>query len=921
MTKIKLFLIFTIILFFGAFNKSKAQQNNIAIVLNEYCMSNYAISDNYGYTSDWVEILNAHTSSVTLAGYYLSNDRNNLYKWSFPASFTLASNGIGAVYLSGRNESKKVGVNWYHHANFNIDQCKNQWLILTTPQGVIRDSVFVQKTKVGHSRGRIDINNMGVNAWAIYTTHSFTLGNPTINYYKDYLPMPTFTPAAGWNQNGQTLDMFLNGSNVPYNSNDTMNCYEIHYTTNGSYPTILDPVYTHTDNPIIILENQMFRAVTYPKSTPGSTYTPKAFCFPELTKYLPSFCQTNTYFSESTGSFDAFDSRFGILSVAIHSTDTNWFSTTGSTEPTVHVEYFDNKNQVLEGYGSLYRPVNESWMTAQRGFYVSIDDRRGFGCNFEGNIFNEPILGTTSRNVFPTLHVKSGDYESHSRKNTGSATDGSAGTGIRDIFMHSLAIKNNIKVNPLHIKPLILFINGNYRGVYDLREVYDKYFEAYYNGQSKDSLYLQQFHGVLDSYVYHPNDATTGLPYNSPLNKFRTEVFDYANTRPMNSQTFYNTLMSRLDKESFIDYMILNSYAMNSDIWNNNIAFAKGTTISKPGNKWHYYLWNTPSVFNYNAINTNTLIYSSPYVSPCLTHTATYAVSALAGNGHGIIMNKLMNPITGNPSFQLDYKNRYQDLLNTAFKCDNILSHYDRVVELFQKELRFHEDPGSAPSGSFTTIKDEYDTMTFNLRKVIDKRCGFMSTAFSLSGCYNMYGPYPIMVDVFPADAGKVKLNSIVLPNYVWNGQYYSTQIDLKAIPSSTNYVFHHWELKNHVTKHNAPLSLDSVAIDFNQPEEVIAVFTDVTLDIDMPTGFTPNGDNNNDVFKPLGSAMFSSEYDFRIWNRWGQEVFRSTDPSVGWDGNFEGKQAQTGVYAYVITYKNVFNEAKIKKGNVTLVR
>jgi gliding motility-associated-like protein len=103
--------------------------------------------------------------------------------------------------------------------------------------------------------------------------------------------------------------------------------------------------------------------------------------------------------------------------------------------------------------------------------------------------------------------------------------------------------------------------------------------------------------------------------------------------------------------------------------------------------------------------------------------------------------------------------------------------------------------------------------------------------------------------------------------------------------------------------------------------DEVLAVFTDITADVDLPTGFTPNGDGMNDDFKPLGSALYTSEYDFRIWNRWGQEVFRSTDPKFGWDGNYEGKEAQTGVYAYVITYKNVFGENKIKKGNVTLIR
>jgi gliding motility-associated-like protein len=145
--------------------------------------------------------------------------------------------------------------------------------------------------------------------------------------------------------------------------------------------------------------------------------------------------------------------------------------------------------------------------------------------------------------------------------------------------------------------------------------------------------------------------------------------------------------------------------------------------------------------------------------------------------------------------------------------------------------------------------------------------------------------------------------------------------MNFKAVPTSTNYVFHHWEFKNHVVKHNAPLSLDSLAIDYNQDEEVIAYFTDVTADISMPTGFTPNNDGNNDYFKPQGSVQFVSEYEFRIWNRWGQEVFRTTDPDKGWDGYYESRLAQTGVYAYVITYKNIYNESKILKGNVTLLR
>lgn len=196
-----------------------------------------------------------------------------------------------------------------------------------------------------------------------------------------------------------------------------------------------------------------------------------------------------------------------------------------------------------------------------------------------------------------------------------------------------------------------------------------------------------------------------------------------------------------------------------------------------------------------------------------------------------------------------------------------------------------------------------------------------MNSLGSPGNCYGAQKLYNITVDVYPPEAGVVKLNTEILPKYKWQGFYYSTQMNMTAIPTNTSYVFHHWELKQHITKNNAPLSLDSIAIDFNQNEEVIAYFTDITSDIVMPTGFSPNGDANNDIFKPQGSALHVTEFDFRIWNRWGQEVFRSTDPEKGWNGYYEDRYAQTGVYAYVITYKNVYNEPKVLKGNVTLIR
>lgn len=927
MLKRKLILVFSLFLVFGVVKTLRAQTPNtsFAIVLNEYSATNLntGIIDAYGNQSDWVEILCDHSFSVSLQSYYLSNDRFNLKKWAFPSTFTIGANGIRTVFLSGKNTIKNGEV----HANFTLDQCKSQWLILSTSTGVVRDSVFVQKSMAGHTRGRIDPLAIGVGAWRLYTANSFGLPNPIIagSYYRDYAPTPTFTPATISNNTVNAggfypptnpinqIDIFLGGI-----ADSSGSCFEIHYTLDGSLPSpvVGGNTFLYTPlAPIIVIGTTIVRA---------TAYTSTASVFPNCGEYLPSFCQTNTYFIDQE--HNDFSTEFGVVSLAINTLDTNWFNSGGvNPGPIIHAEYYDQKKQVSEGYAQITRPPNEAWLTKQKGFYITIDDRRGFGCNFEGDIFNVAGLGTTPRRSFYTLHLKSGDYESHS--SVPSPTNGgiSFGTGIRDVFYQSLAAKNNLHVNPLHIKPVVAFINGKYKGVYDLRECYDVEYEAYYNQQSRDSAELN---------FYYNNDGTLTPPI---TNNWRTEVYNKvcgptANPGvppylPMSNTNYYNQVMAKLDKESFMDYMILNSYAMNSDLWNYNVAYAKGGQVSKPGNKWHYYLWNTPAIFNFTSVATNTLVYTNPLHTPCAVHGNTYQVSSFAGNGHGNILKVLMQPVTGNASFQLEYKNRYQDLLNGPLKCENILAHYDYVKNLFLKEMKYHEDPASIPlAGDYATAMDLWDTLTAQLRRNIYKRCDYFrggtpANGFNVSGCYGMTGPFELTVDVKPEGAGKVRLNTLLLDNYTWTGNYYSTTMPLKAIPIDTTFVFHHWEFENHVPLNSRPLSMDSVAIGYNRGDHIVAVFTDKKTDIEMPTGFSPNGDGNNDIFLPLGSSAFAKDFDFRIWNRWGQEVFRSTDPSMGWDGSFNGQPSITGVYAFVIAYKNIYNESKMLKGNVTLVR
>lgn len=91
--------------------------------------------------------------------------------------------------------------------------------------------------------------------------------------------------------------------------------------------------------------------------------------------------------------------------------------------------------------------------------------------------------------------------------------------------------------------------------------------------------------------------------------------------------------------------------------------------------------------------------------------------------------------------------------------------------------------------------------------------------------------------------------------------------------------------------------------------------------EIYVPTAFTPNGDGLNEVLKPYCIGIKSMNY-FRIYNRWGQEVFSTTQMNTGWDGRFKGQQLP-GAQSYVWIAEGIDYTGKVikRKGMFTLVR
>lgn len=93
-----------------------------------------------------------------------------------------------------------------------------------------------------------------------------------------------------------------------------------------------------------------------------------------------------------------------------------------------------------------------------------------------------------------------------------------------------------------------------------------------------------------------------------------------------------------------------------------------------------------------------------------------------------------------------------------------------------------------------------------------------------------------------------------------------------------------------------------------------------VKPDLYVPSGFSPNGDNINDVFRPILIGMKSLDI-FKVYNRWGQMVYSANGGEIGWDGSFGGRPQETGTFVWYAEGTDYLDKPIKKKGYVVLIR
>jgi hypothetical protein len=718
-------------------------------------------------------LYNPSSGPVDISNYCLSDKLSQPTKWHFPSGTFINANSYLRVWASGRDEAS--GANY--HTNFKLTQTKfpTEEIVFADPAGNVLDHIAVQPVKENHSVGR---NPNAGGTWKIFTTPSPGAGNVSASAIQRYAARPVFNVHAGFYNAPQLVSISTTETNAV-----------IHYTLDGSEPTSASSVYS---TPILLDSTKILKAITVSNnSSIGSS--------------MQSFA---TYFINDSPTLPVVS-----ISGAQVATLANG---NNSLKPEGSIEYF-NINHTLKtaGIGTFNSHGQDSWANDQRSLDFIMRDELGYNYALQEQLFSQ-----TPRSEFQRIILRAaGDDNypaSHHADNLGSAH-------VRDAYFQNLVKKGGLDLDVRIATKAIVYINGIYWGVYDIREIPDDHdFTNYYYGQSKYKIqYIETWGSTWAQYGG-----------NAALDAWDS-LYTYIMNNNMALAANMDYVTSQLDVNSLVDYVIANSMSVCSDWLNFNTGWWRGLDSAGTHKKWGFILWDNDAIYGFYVNYTN-IPEKGANAAPCNVEGLTSDP-----NGHIEILNKLRQ----NTEFNKYYINRYIDLANTVFSCDNLLPDLDSIVSVIDPEMNRHAQRW------FGTYNEWRGNVQI-LRDYISDRCTLFPS--KMDSCYSLNGPYPLTIDCTPVGAGKIQINSLSLSGFPWTGDYYGgIPVSLSALPDTLNgFVFDHWEIQNNTLLPSS--SVAKVIMSFSTADTLIAHFRQQAVSV--------SEHDKNSFFVRAAPAVFSRE-------------------------------------------------------------
>lgn len=380
---------------------------------------------------------------------------------------------------------------------------------------------------------------------------------------------------------------------------------------------------------------------------------------------------TNTYFvhpdmhekytfpvmSISLDIMDLYDYESGIFVPGIHYDPTisesahdnrtgNYFQTGDAWEKDAYVEYYDTSGIMLlsqEAGFRIHGGLSRKYPIKSYRLYARGHD--------EDDMFSYPFFEDKDISEFKRIILRGG------------------GQTYEYTLMGEALAQSILKPLTLDIQyaqPVILFINGEYFGIRNIRDRLDRYYISTHYNIDEDQITMLTGHGSLDD-----GDLRGGTHYQA--------MYQYAVTQDLSIEKHYDYIEKRMDIDNFIDYYISELYMANVDwpqnnilYWRKNVSYKENVPYGHDG-RWRWIVYDLDASFGAS--------WGGYYPEKDTFERLT---------GDSWKTGRLFYALMENDLFRGKFIHRFHTLLETVFEEDHVLSQVNDMIDLYAPEMEEH---------------------------------------------------------------------------------------------------------------------------------------------------------------------------------------------------------------------------------------
>jgi hypothetical protein len=611
------------------------------IFINEFMSSNgSSIKDEDGNNEDWIELFNASESSVNLEGFYISDRQNNPKKWAFP-NIEIAAKEYLVIFASNKNRRNPDG---RLHTNFAIS-ASGEDLVLSNEAGILQiiPAIAVPRDK---SYGFQRDGQEPLVIFDVPTPGARNSGGST-----PLVGSILFSKSGGiYDFLGEKLEIF---------TPDTQ--YFIRYTIDGSVPKHNSLFYegsisldSSTLSPSFISREEISLPDYFnppAKENVKKAIVIRAALFDEYERRVSDIF-TQSYFLQNLGNYSE---NIPIISLAVDPNSLLNFNTGIFVKGA-------NYNPHVDWWTGNFQMRGSEWeRDASLEFYEfdTIGFKQNIGIRTHGGLtrnydqrglrfYARAQYGATSFNYEIFKNYPQTNFERLVAKPFRSSF---TPAGTQDFITDMMA--NKLGLDASQSRLVNLYINGEYWGIYYLKERVDDKFLAYkHNIDENDITIIEHWDGVV----------------NTGDDKDFLDLISFLEINELDVDENYQWIKSKIDINNFINYQLFQIYISNVDWPNNNMKMWK---TSRPLSKWKWIYFDGDAAltgYNYDAF------------SAAMGVPVEYARTS---ERSGLLFSKLMK----NNQFKSAFFTRLEELMSSDYLNIIGMEYHAEIGKLIEPSI------------------------------------------------------------------------------------------------------------------------------------------------------------------------------------------------------------------------------------------